>query len=157
HIIRTERDSRNLSVAERERIVEHPYEEQGRPGPRWQQLYTPSWEARPSTEPEEEAPSEGNGKVEEYRPPREEPLAAAPPPPAVAVANPAVTEPRSAVAPAPAVSDRYVLLATLWDTGRPPASLASSNGLLALAVPVDASLAELFKKGDSYRFQQGGY
>ena len=54
HIIRNERDSRNLSVAERERIVQKPFEERGEAPPHWPQLYGPSWEMRPSLDAEEE-------------------------------------------------------------------------------------------------------
>ena len=50
-----------------------------------------------------------------------------------------------------------MLLASLWESGKAPPSLASSNGLLALAVPVNSALAGVFKKGDGYRFQQGAY
>jgi hypothetical protein len=50
-----------------------------------------------------------------------------------------------------------VLLASIWESGTPPTSLGGSNGLLALAVPVDSPLASRFKKGDTYRFQSEGY
>lgn len=170
HIIRTERDSRNLSVAERQRIVQQPFEERGGPAPRWQQLYQPSWETRPSLEPEEEpTPASGSsqvhGHVLVHKPLRDEPLSEAPATAHTEVAaaeRPTAPHPAAggSAEPAPAsagVSDRYVLLASLWESGTSPASLASSNGLLALAVPADSALAGIFKKGESYRFQQGGY
>jgi hypothetical protein len=161
HIIRTARDSRNLSVAERDRLVRRPFEERGQAPPHWPELYGPSWEARPSLDEEEPAPADENAKAQDKghvnKPLHEEPLSEAsiaPPAPVVAAA-PAAT---GATQPArTGVSDHYVLLATLWDSGNPPPSLVNSNGLLALAVPVDSALAGLFTKGDGYRFQQGGY
>jgi general secretion pathway protein D len=164
HIIRSERDSRNMSVAERERIVQRPFEERGQPPPRWPQLYGPSWEARPSLDEEPEpAPAaeseKPSGKVRVHKPLRDEPLSDTPvPPPAVVAAAPPASAASTGITPsAGTVTDRYVLMATVWDSGQPPPSLASSNGLLALAVPADAPLAGLFTKGDGYRFQQGGY
>ena len=56
-----------------------------------------------------------------------------------------------------ASSDRYILLASIWESGTPPPSLSTNNGLLALAVPVDSALAGLFRKGQSYRFQGNDY
>jgi general secretion pathway protein D len=165
HIIRTERDSRNLSVTERERIVQKPFEERGATAPRWQQLYQPSWEMRPSLDAEEEpTPKAGSGKVQVHKPLRDEPLSETPKGQriaAAAAALPAAERPVAAEADAPAasagVSDRYVLLASLWESGTPPPSLVGSNGMLALAVPADSGLASLFKTGESYRFEQGGY
>jgi hypothetical protein len=146
--------------------VQKPFEDRRESAPHWPELYSPSWEVRPSLDAEEEpTPAPGGDKVQVHRPLRDEPLSEVPPAPpaAVAAARPAAperpapqvegsTEPVSAGA-----SDRYVLLASLWESGTPPASLAGSNGLLALAVPVNSPLSSVFKKGDSYRFQQGGY
>ena len=82
HIIRNERDQRNLSVAEREDKMRKPFEERGMRAPHWEQLYRPSWEVRPSLEPEAEATPEagcrGAAPKERPKPLREEPLAQAP-------------------------------------------------------------------------------
>ena len=134
-------------MKERERIIQRPFEERGLRGPTWDQLYQPSWETRPSTEP---TPEDGSSAAQAPpakapHPLREEPLNQA--------------APSAEVAPTPAVpmSDRYVLLASIWESGAPPPGLAGSNGLVALAVPVTSALADAFKKGEAYRFQSDGY
>ena len=130
-----------------------------------------SWEMRPSLDADEEpTPAAGSAKEEKvqvHRPLRDEPLSDAPvkPPTTVAAAAPVANDEADGSAGASGstsqaalgASDRYVLLANLWESGSAPPSLVSSNGLLALAVPVDSPLAALFKKGDGYRFQQGNY
>ncbi len=142
-IIRTERDQRNISVAERERIIQKPFEETGRKSPSWESLYRPSWELRPSLDEEQPAETE-SPHVKEYRPPREEP--------------PPSQEPAAAPAPANLGSDVYVLLAAVWESGTPLPSLSSSNGLVALAVPANSVLGGMFRKGEAYRFMSGdGY
>ena len=122
---------------------------------------------RPSLDAEEEPGSadgaKAPGKVEVHKPLRDETLSAA----AIAPSGTAARSPSAPAAVAEAngtgeqagaaASDRYVLLANLWESGTPPPSLASSNGMLALAVPANSALADVFKKGDGYRFQQGGY
>ena len=143
HIIRSERDQRNLSVAEREDKMRKPFEDRGLRAPHWEQLYKPSWEVRPSLEPESAAPKE-----EESKPLREEPLAQAP--------SKDDSTPQPAAART-AGSNRYALLASIWELGTPPDSLGSSNGLLALAVPVNSPLAGLIKKGQTYRFRSDDY
>ncbi len=153
HIIFTERDQRNISVAERDRIVRKPFETRGDKAPNWDELYRPSWELRPSMEPnKEEGTTPESGAP--HKPLREEPLGQEPQPrgaeEAVAAAGAAPTDGTS-------VADRYVLLASIWETGKPPASLMGSNGLLSLAVPMNTPLAALFKQGQSYRFQSGDY
>jgi hypothetical protein len=52
---------------------------------------------------------------------------------------------------------RYVLLATLWSNGTPPPSLSGSNGLVALAIPVDSPISNFFVKGGNYSFSGDGY
>jgi general secretion pathway protein D len=152
HIIRSERDQRNVSVEERERIVRKPFETRGVKGPNWEALYRPSWETRPSITPEGEKAPQPGGKIQEHRPVTEEPLSQAP------VSQAPAGEDHGAAAPAgAAVTDRYVLLASIWESGTPPASLTTSNGLLALAVPATASLAAFFQRGETYRFQTEGY
>lgn len=160
HIIRNERDQRNVSVGERERIVEAPFEERGLRAPNWDVLNRPSWETRPSLEssPSEQTPPPPAPEPRRGRPLQEEPLsqrshsegaaAAVAAAGTVASADPGV---------APTVTDRYVLLANIWEAGTAPASLSGSNGLLALAVPANSNLAELFNRGDSYRFQTNSY
>jgi general secretion pathway protein D len=150
HIITSDRQQRNESVAERDRVLRKPFEERGLRGPNWPQLYQPSWETRPSTEvPKEEEETAPPAPQQEQESLREEPLRET-------RENPAAG-PEEARAAAASASDRYVLLASIWESGTPPASLATNNGLLALAVPVDSTLASLFRKGESYRFQSNGY
>ena len=147
HIIRNERDQRNLSVAEREDKLRKPFEDRGMRAPHWEQLYRPSWEVRPSIEPAAEAtPQAGASAVsnEPQKPVREEPLAQAPPPPPPAAAR-------------GSAANQYALMATLWEVGTPPDSLTTSNGLLALAVPVNSGLAGFFRMGQTYRFRSDNY
>jgi len=149
HIILNERDEHNNSVAERERIVRKPFEELGIRGPKWDELNSPSWEVRPSTELEESPTPKAGEKPQPgaaRKPVTEEPLGQAAKP----------SEEVAAAAEASA-SDRYVLLANIWESGTPPSGLQSSNGLLALAVPVNVELATRFQKGATYRFQTEGY
>jgi general secretion pathway protein D len=154
HIIRTERDQRNVSVAERERIIEQPFEAHGMRPPNWEALHGSSWENRPSIE--EEAPPET--PQADHKGLTEEPLSQGPKTEGSAAAPSDEAAPAApSVAPQATVTDRYVLLADIWDSGTSPASLASSNGLLALAVPADSPLASLFRKGESYRFRSGSY
>jgi hypothetical protein len=154
HIIRNERDQRNVSVAERERIVQTPFEERGLRGPHWEVLSRPSWETRPSLEPskaDEESPR-ASAEPSRAKPLREEPLGQR----ARGDGAPAAVASAPTEAPA-AVTDRYILLANIWESGTAPASLSGSNGLLALAVPANSSLADLFSRGESYRFQTNNY
>jgi general secretion pathway protein D len=150
HIIRNERDQRNVSVAERERILQRPFEEQGERPPSWEVLRQPSWENRPSLEEEAPPPTPQT----DHKGLREEPLSQSPP---AAPSDEAALAMHAPAAPQAVVTDHYVLLANIWESGTSPASLAGSNGLLALAVPADSPLASLFRKGESYRFQSGSY
>jgi general secretion pathway protein D len=142
HIVRNERDQRNLSVGEREDKMRKPFEDRGLRAPSWEQLYRPSWEVRPSIEPEP-TPAAG-APAGDKKPLHEEQIGMAP-------------RPEGAAAPGSSEANRYALLATIWESGTPPASLASNNGLLALALPLDSSLATLFRAGQSYRFQSLDY
>lgn len=147
HIIRNEREQRNLSVEERDDKMRKHFEERGLRAPHWEQLYRPSWEVRPSVEPTQpEAGAPAGAPKEEPKPLREEPLAQAP-----------TTERPPPAAPRASGANRYVLMATLWEFGTPPESLVTSNGLLALAVPVGSSLADFFHMGGTYRFRSDGY
>lgn len=154
HIIRNERDQRNVSVGERERVVQTPFEERGLRGPNWEVLGRPSWETRPSLEPSEadEESHRAAAGPSRAQPLREQRLS----PRARGDGAPAAAASASAGAPA-VVTDRYVLLANIWESGTAPASLSGSNGLLALAVPANSSLADLFSRGESYRFQSNNY
>jgi general secretion pathway protein D len=140
HIIRTERDHTELSKAERERLVQEPFESRGEMGPSWEPLYRPSWELRPSL---------GD-------PPQKEGVDLMPPPkddenlPATAVTGAEMAEIAGGIS-------RYVLLATLWSAGPPPPSLAGSNGLVALAIPADSPISNFFVKGGNYQFSGDGY
>ncbi len=167
HIIRNDRDQRNVSVHERERLIEQPFEQRGMRPPNWESLHRPSWETRPSLEeptPGEEPPSDQKPLRDESlsrAPSSERPLRPAADEVAAASnverAPAAATAERAPAAADASVTDRYVLLASIWESGTPPASLTSSNGLLALAVPADSSLATFFHTGESYRFQGDGY
>ena len=161
HIITNDRQQRNESVAERDRVLRKPFEQRGLRGPNWEQLYQPSWETRPSTElpKEEEETAPETAPQKERKSLREEPLSETPENPAAGPeeARTAAAERPDANRGASSASDRYVLLASIWESGAPPASLGTNNGLLALAVPVDSLLASLFRKGESYRFQSNGY
>ncbi len=183
HIIRNERDQRNVAVGERERIVQRPYEEVGQHGPLWEQLYAPSWEVRPSTEQPAEPEANKSGRrshIEVHKPrsdtPQEERLPSAGPdktarmegePPSGAVGpipsiQAPVPRPAPEAIPQGATSvvegnNRYILFASVHESGTPPQSLAGSNGMIALAVPVNSPLTSLFRKGETYRFSAGEY
>jgi len=139
HIIRNEREARNLSVEERDEKMRKPFEDRGLRAPHWEQLYAPSWESRPSLEPEPEDNAATEPKAKS-KAPRAEQLAQ--------VSRPSAT--RSG-------ADQYALMASLWEFGTPPDSLTTSNGLLALAVPLDAPLANFFRMGGTYRFRTDNY
>ena len=169
HIVRNDRDHQQLSLNERERVMldEHL---PGRRTELYHSLTKPSWEIRPSTEavptPVQgsgaDAPSSGSRlapveppapapdrlpvprREEPAAPLREEPVSAAP-----AAARRATTDLPAA--------NRYVLLASVAESGQAPASLTTSNGLLALAVPSGPALETVFRKGYNYRFQGDGY
>jgi general secretion pathway protein D len=152
-IIRNEREQRDISVSERYRIIQRPFEEHGKRAPSWEPLYRPSWEVRPSLEeePAEKPETPETSSLQEYKPQREEA-------PSGRTTVPGTEKPGGAAAPrAASGSDIYVLLATIWESGTPPSSLTGSNGLLALAVPVDSPLGSVFRKGEGYRFETEGY
>ncbi len=137
-------------------------------------LTKPSWEIRPSIDVAP-TPSPESGRDVPPPPPRvapdEPPAAYAPPEPQPvprreAPAAPLHEEPVSGAPPAAAprhaaadlpAANRYVLLASVSESGAAPASLTTSNGLLALAVPSGSPLEPVFRKGYNYRFQGDGY
>jgi len=148
HIIRNERDQRNVSVGERERLLRRPFEQMGQRPPNWEQLNAPSWEVRPSIEPPPESPREGEGRsrIDVYKP-------------APNSGSSTNESPRSRGSDGATVSgsavaahNRYILLAAISASGTPLTSLQDSNGLLALAVPASSALASRFQKGQVYRF-----
>jgi general secretion pathway protein D len=150
HIIRNEREQATLSVQERQKKIFDTIEEGGWRPPPWRQLYTPSWEVRPSVETDTEgqnAPPPPPGRPSKA--PQEEQLPSEPPGQRAAV--------EEHEAPGAVVANHYVLLAAVWESGAPPPSLQTSNGLLALAVPGNGPLAAMFVKGDSYRFRSRDY
>ncbi|MCK6556714.1 type II secretion system secretin GspD [Candidatus Binatia bacterium] len=160
HIIRSERDQTELSVDERQRKVFDALDEGGWRPPPWPPLYAPSWELRPSIEPPAE-PAPAPRVSRPYAPP---PSGAAAPAPEEYAAPPVRTDgaypPPVSGAAAPrgaTAGNRYVLVATIWETGMPPRSLRSDNGLLPLAVPLGGPLDRLFVKGGSYRFASADY
>lgn len=140
HIIRSERDHTELSKKERERLIQKPFEDRGEMGPDWEPLYRPSWELRPSLG----APP-GKSEVDLVPPPKDDEVL-----PSTAVTGADRVEAAQGLS-------RYVLLATLWSEGAPPASLDGANGLVALAIPADSPLSSLFAKGGNYRFSGDGY
>jgi len=154
HIIRNERDQTELSISERQRKVFDALDEGGWRPPPWPPLYAPSWELRPSLEEAPPPPTPGP-RFSEYPPLRGADEDEAPPVYSDGAYPPPVSGPARRAADA--VGNRYVLMATIWETGTAPPSLRSDNGLLALAVPVGGPLDRLFVKGGSYRFATEDY
>ncbi|GIW43009.1 MAG: hypothetical protein KatS3mg077_0291 [Candidatus Binatia bacterium] len=160
HIIRNERDQRNVAVSERDRVLRRPYEEMGQRPPRWEQLYAPSWEVRPSIEPppeERETVERGKrSRIEVYKPRADSTEEEKSKPEPKFEESPSGLK-RSSSQSGVAGANRYVLLAVLEEEGSPLPSLESSNGLVALVVPSDVALAGEFQKGAIYRFDSKAY
>jgi len=55
------------------------------------------------------------------------------------------------------VRNRYVLLAAFAEKGDAPVGLRTSSGLLALEIPENSRLADLFQAGHGYRFESDVY
>ncbi len=165
HIIRTEEDQRQMAIDERERIIKRPMRQAGDRPPRWDPLYAPSWERRPTMEAPKSAPEAHSSAETHGEPPSPEEFAdeepsrpsksgkTVPPPPP----PPAHAEPMAEAPPPSGGPNRYILLAVVSEVGQAPLSLVSNNGLLPLAVPESWPLAPVFKKGESYRFEQRGF
>ena len=136
HIIWDEPQQARLSIAERERLIQKPFEDRGRPAPNWEPLSRPSWEISDDTVPDD---SRGMYRPshDSEEPPRDSDVMAA----------------TAAVTGSTGRGFGYVLLATLWSDGKPPAALASSNGMVALSLRSDSELGGLFEKGSTYRYQ----
>lgn len=134
HIIRNEPEQARLSISERERLIQKPYEDRGRSAPAWDPLYRPSWEIPSDVEAEE--PSG-------WRRPSLDPEPAA--------------ERNGGPQDVAASGAGYVLLATLWSHGQAPEALIGSNGLVALSVRADSPLAGVFRKGGTYVFSDAQF
>ena len=172
HIVRNEPEQARLSIRERERLIQKPYEERGKRPPDWDELYQDSWtrglegepepgSERPSLEsvptptatatPEpyaEAVPVAPEVEAEAATPPDTHASAAAP----AAAPDSAETYDLDAANAETAGPSQYVVLATVWSEGAAPQSLFGSNGLVALRVPNNSSLNGLFKAGSGYRF-----
>ncbi|MBX3023838.1 type II secretion system secretin GspD [bacterium] len=168
HIIRDAAEHRDKSVEERDKMKSF-MEERGIRYRKRKILDNPSW--TPDIPKEGEAT--GGGDVAEnrakgatiYSPP---PLpaagagvatgAAGTQMAAVDVNRPAIdairSEPQPAVPHPPA---RYVLLAAFAQMGTPPPGLQTASGLLAVELPQDSSLSNLFEAGNQYRFTSDKY
>ncbi|MBI4516048.1 MAG: type II secretion system secretin GspD [Deltaproteobacteria bacterium] len=135
HIVRSEEDQRRLSLEQRDRLKAF-MEEQRIPNKRTEVLDRPSWETLPPPAKGGEK-SDENGSNSNGQPP-----AAGSTPPL----NGAAVEP-----------PRYALLASFWEHGKAPASLAAANGLVPLALPEDSELRGLFVRGQDVRFESDTY
>lgn len=138
HIIWDEPQQSRLSIAERERLIQKPFEERGKAAPNWEALRRPSWEAP------DEATAEDPRGLRRPQPVEEEDAAADLPSAGMEAAEAAAgVEPQAGA---------YVLLATLWTAGQPPVALSGANGLVALSLRGSSELAGLFRAGSTYRF-----
>ena len=135
HIVRNEIDQRRLSLEQRDRLKAF-MSEQRIPEKRADMLNMPSWETLPPpAEGGEKDQQDGSNDHHGQGALEEEQLSTAPqmPPP------------------------RYVLLATFWEQGQPPASLATASGLVPLSLPPDSQLSALFASGKTVRFESDTY
>jgi general secretion pathway protein D len=168
HIIRDAAEHRDKSVEERDKMKSF-MEERGIRYRKRKVLDQPSWTP--------DIPKEGEGTEDTaenkargatiYNPPPLPPqgstVAQAEPPghaaAAVDVSRPAIEAIREQPAQ-PAISHppaRYVLLAAFAQMGTPPPGLQTDSGLIALELPQDSSLANLFEAGSQYRFTSDKY
>jgi len=133
HIVRNEMDQRRLSLEQRDRLKAF-MSEQHIPEKRADTLNMPSWESLPP--PAEGGEKDQQDQSNDHRGPgalEDEPLSTAPQIP------------------------RYVLLATFWEQGQPPPSLATQSGLVPLSLPPDSQLSALFASGKTVRFESDTY
>ncbi|HYD48078.1 MAG TPA: type II secretion system secretin GspD [Terriglobales bacterium] len=177
HIVRNEPEQTRLSLRERERLIQKPYEDRGKRPPDWDELYNPSWEAGLEPEPGTERPS--------LDPPPAEATPSAEPPQQGSLTEPLARGEAAAQAYAEAVPlveahplpepgpgdvydmdassaaatgpSEYVVLATVWSEGTPPTSLFGSNGLVALRVASGSTLSGMFQPGAGYRFDSENF
>jgi len=135
HIVRNELDQRRLSLEQRDRMKAF-MTEQHIPEKRADMLNMPSWETLPP-------PAEGGERDQEDQPDNHH------------RSDAFQSEQLSTVPQMP--PPRYVLLATFWDRGQPPPSLASQSGMVPLSLPQDSQLSELFASGKTVRFESDTY
>jgi hypothetical protein len=154
HIIRTSQDHRDLSLEKRDAIKafmrDHRFRIRGE-----QNLNAPSWD--PPLPPEAEQLRELDDEEEKTD-------------------LPAINEPQvsSSWSSTPggemkvevldgarpsngSARNRYVLLAAFAEKGDAPPGLRSDSGLLAIAVPENSRLSEMFYEGGGYRFESDVY
>jgi general secretion pathway protein D len=144
HIIWDEPQQSRLSISERERLIQKPFEERGKAAPDWEALRRPSWEP-----PADAPPADPRGAT---RPQAE---------PADSLGAEEVQEPASDFAAdgetGSTAAGSYVLLATVASSGQPPPALVSSNGLVALSVRGGSELAGFFRSGSTYTFADDNF
>lgn len=154
HIIRTSQEHRDLSLEKRDAIKafmrEHRFRVRGE-----QTLNSPSWD--PPLPPESEQLGEEEAeRLEEETPASDEPQ----------VSHSWSSTPDGelhveVLDGGPPSHDtarnRYVLLAAFAEKGDAPIGLRSSSGLLAIELPENSRLTELFQTGGGYRFESDVY
>jgi len=172
HIVRNPAELRDRSVAQRDRLKAFMVENRFR-DLRPDRLDAPSWnpdltefenagrqesglmldrpadnsspDERPSLEPIEE---EDGG----YAPPSTRQVATEPG---------TVHDPSLDLVPiqpaAPSSDARFVLLASFAERGSPPTGLQTASGMLAIALPEDSQLKQLFRAGKQYRYSSESF
>lgn len=186
HIVRDSRDHRDLSVEQRGKLQAY-MARQKVPNRRPEQLDTPNWTPDlpaaldvPAEAPEREAMGQVGAEVETRPDARPETRPAEPglerhaavgerALPLEEAARPAYerrpeVEPLPPAEPAeeslPGVEQgpvRYVLLASFSEQGIAPPGLRTSSGLLALVLPAESKLTELFRAGMQFRFRSDAF
>lgn len=173
HIVRDSRDHRELSLEQRGKMQEY-MARQKVPNRRPEHLDTPNWNPDIPAGTDVSAGSpEKEASAERIAPEREAsvavgewvaPMAEAVPPPAHE-RRPDADSPPLAVAALedenlptePQTPVRFILLASFSERGTPPPDLRTSTGLLALALPADSKLTELFRAGTQFRFRTDAF
>ncbi|MFN8640298.1 MAG: secretin N-terminal domain-containing protein [Candidatus Binatia bacterium] len=173
HIIRDAKEHRDKSVEERDKM-KGVMEERGIRYRKRKVLDAPSWTPDIPAEgaPAQDTTLDRAKGATIYQPPSlppagaEAPTASAAPAPSGAgarmavidVNRPAVEAIRDEPQPeVPHPPNRYVLLAAFAEMGTPPPSLQSNSGLVALELPQDSGLTNLFQAGNQYRFTGDKY
>ncbi|MGH7788542.1 MAG: type II secretion system protein GspD, partial [Candidatus Binatia bacterium] len=157
HIIRDTKEHREKSVEARDKL-KSAMVEQGVKYKKRKILDATSWE--PPDLPEEPADETTIGRNAPGRgatiysppplPPNQQPDPARPSTEPLAAA----TDPsgQSAGAASAAPPNRYVLLAAFAEQGSPPVSLQTNSGMLAISLPENSRLVNMFRTGQRYRF-----
>jgi hypothetical protein len=135
HIVRNEIDQRRLSLEQRDRMRAF-MSEQHIPEKRADMLNMPSWETLPP--PAEGGEQDQQDQSDNHHPSR-------------ALQGEQLSTATEMLPP------RYVLLATFWDRGQPPPSLATESGMVPLSLPQDSQLSTLFVSGKTVRFESDTY